>query len=289
MVPHPSDIPDTKHLIQLEAENSVALLTFNRPEVFNALDLPAARELAERLLRISADPGIRALVITGSGRAFSAGGDLRRAMAHPQGPPAAFRELATCVHLCVTEIRRMPKPVIAAVNGVAAGGGFSLALACDFRVMAASARLVQGFTSQGLAIDAGGTFMLPRLVGLARALEIAAFDEPILAEQALAWGLVNRVVGDADVVREARQMGEALARRSLHSFARAKRLLTDSLETPFEAQLEREREALVACAAHPDGQEGMRAFLEKRSPDYLRSPPAGAVDPRDRPGNDPVA
>jgi 2-(1,2-epoxy-1,2-dihydrophenyl)acetyl-CoA isomerase len=256
--------------IRREVENRIALLTLDRAAVYNALDLPTARELADLLLQLSGDPRVRAVVITGAGRAFSAGGDLRRAMEHPRGTPAAFRELATYVHVCVTEIRRMPKPVIAALNGVAAGGGFSLALACDFRVMAASARLIQGFTSQGLSIDGGGTFMLPRLVGLARALEIAAFDEPISAERALAWGLVNRVVANEEVVGEAQRMAATLARRSLHSFARAKRLLTDSLETPFEAQLEREREALLACAAHPDSQEGMRAFLEKRPPDYVK-------------------
>lgn len=166
--------------------------------------------------------------------------------------------------------------VVAAVNGVAAGGGFSLALACDFRVMAASARLVQGYTSQGLAIDAGGTFTLPRLVGLARALEIAAFDEPIPADRALAWGLATRVVPDGEVVDEASAMAAALAGRSVHAFARVKRLLTDGFETPLEAQLEREREALVACAAHPDGLEGIRAFLEKRRPVFGRSGEAQA-------------
>ncbi|HYQ90864.1 MAG TPA: enoyl-CoA hydratase-related protein, partial [Candidatus Competibacteraceae bacterium] len=243
-------------------------ITLNRPASYNALDLALARELSDMLLRLSTDESVRVITITGAGEAFSAGGDIRRAMAHPNGPGAAFHELATYVHLCVTEIRRMRKPVIAAINGVAAGGGFSLALACDFRIMAESARLKQGFTSNALCIDVGGTFTLPRLVGLARALEIAAFDEPIPAEQALEWGLVTRVVPDIEVVPEAQAMARTLLRKSLHTFGWSKQLLTDSFETPFETQLERERQGLVSCASHREGIEGMSAFLEKRKPDY---------------------
>ena len=138
----------------------------------------------------------------------------------------------------------MCKPVIAAINGVAAGGGFSLALACDFRVLARTATLRQAFTSNGLCIDAGGTFVLPRLVGLARALEIAAFDEPITAEQAFAWGLVNRVVEPGQELTEAHAMARDLAKRSLHSFGWSKRLLTNAFETSLESHLEKEREGL---------------------------------------------
>lgn len=258
-------------LVRLEVQDHVALLTLNRPEAFNALDLPTARELADQLLRMSSDPKVRAVILTGAGRAFSGGGDLRQALAHPHGLPAAFHELATFVHVAVAEIRRMPKAVIAAVNGVAAGGGFSLALACDFRVMSSSARLIQGYTSQGLAIDGGGSFTLPRLVGLARALEIAAFDQPITAEQALSWGLVTRVVPEDAVMREARAMADMLVQRSVNAFASVKRLMTDSFDNGLEEQLEHEREALIACARHPDAQEGLRAFSAKRKPVYMQS------------------
>jgi 2-(1,2-epoxy-1,2-dihydrophenyl)acetyl-CoA isomerase len=257
-----------EHSVRLTVDERVALVTLDRPERFNALDPEMARRLGAVLQDLSADERVRAVVITGSGRAFSAGGDLRGVSAHPEGPAAAFQELATRVHLCVTEIRRMPRPVIAAVNGVAAGGGLSLALACDLRIMDPAARLVQGFTSQGLSIDAGGTFHLPRLVGLARALEIAALDEPIAADRALEWGLVNRVSAPGEAVREAVVLASELTRRSLHAFGRVKRLLTDAFESSLETQLEREREALVACAAHEDGREGIRAFLEKRPPDF---------------------
>ena len=176
----------------LEIIDNVALITLNRPELYNAFNMPTAKEFAQVLMALNSDSTVQAVVITGAGKAFSAGGDLLRVLEHPQGPAVAFHEIAAVVHMCILEIRRMPKPVIAAINGVAAGGGFSLALACDFRVMAQSAWLKQGFTGNGLSIDAGGTFTLPRLVGLTRAMEIATFDEKISAEQAHGLGVSHK-------------------------------------------------------------------------------------------------
>ena len=164
------------------------------------------------------------------------------------------------------------KPIIAAINGVAAGGGFSLALACDFRVMGESAMLKQAYTSAGLCLDGGGSFTLPRMVGLARALEIVAFDRPIPARQAYDWGLATTVVPDGRVLVEALRLARELAGISLNSFGWAKRLLTDSFDSAFEAHLERERRGLSACAAHADGQEGLKAFVEKRKPVFKRPP-----------------
>ncbi|MDS4031296.1 MAG: enoyl-CoA hydratase-related protein [Candidatus Contendobacter sp.] len=255
-------------LVLITVRDAIAQLTLNRPESYNALNIATAQALTRALLDVGADPSIRGVIVTGGGVAFSAGGDIKFVLAHPHGPAAAFHELATHVHVCVTEIRRLRKPVIAAINGVAAGGGFSLALACDFRIMAESARLKQGFTSNALCIDAGGTFTLPRLVGLARALEIAAFDEPIAADRALAWGLVTRVVPDAQLSDAALDMARTLAQKSLHTFGQVKTLLTDAFDTSWEAQLERERRGLAACAGHADGLEGLRAFVEKRPPRY---------------------
>jgi 2-(1,2-epoxy-1,2-dihydrophenyl)acetyl-CoA isomerase len=160
----------------------------------------------------------------------------------------------------------MAKPVVAAINGIAAGGGFSLTLACDFRVMAESAVLRQGYTSNGLSIDGGGSFALPRLVGSARALEIAAFDEPISPSQALEWGLVTKVAPDSEVQKEALLILERLSRTSLHSFAWSKRLFLESFNNTLETQLELERQGISDCASHPDGQEGLKAFVEKRKP-----------------------
>ena len=253
---------------RLDIVNGIGRILLNRPESFNALNLATAQELGESLRQLRGDENIRGIIITGAGKAFSAGGDIRRAVHHPKGPAAAFHELATFVHLAIAEIRGMPKPVIAAINGVAAGGGFSLALACDFRVMAESARLKQGFTSNALCIDAGGTFTLPRLLGFARALEIATFDEFIPAEQALEWGLVTKVVPDANLLDAAAAMMGKICEKSLHTFGWSKQLLNNAFETTLETQLDRERAGLVSCVSHPDGVEGMNAFLEKRKPKY---------------------
>jgi 2-(1,2-epoxy-1,2-dihydrophenyl)acetyl-CoA isomerase len=200
------------------------------------------------------------------GKAFCAGGDLKWALGFSVRPGAAFHALASQFHLAILEIRRMKKPVVAAVNGVAAGGGFSLALACDFRVMEKAALLKQAYTSNGLCIDGGGTFTLPRLVGYARALEIAAFDEPISSDQALSWGLVTKVAEDGQALKEALAMAQQLAQRSVHSFAWAKKLISDSFDSSFEYQLEKEREALEACADHPDGRQALAAFSKKSKP-----------------------
>ena len=252
--------------VLLEKGKGIAKVFLNRPDAYNAFEQELLEALAEYMVTLAVDDGVKGVVITGKGKAFCAGGDLKYVHSYPEGPSAAFHVLSDRFHSAVTEIRRMGKPVIAAINGAAAGGGFSLALACDFRVMEKSARMRQAYTSNGLCIDGGGTFMLARLAGLARAMEIAAFDEPISAEQALAWGLVTRVVEDGKALEEAVAMAEELARGSLNSFAWAKRLLTDSFSTPFETHIEREREGICACSAHPDGLEAIAAFVEKRKP-----------------------
>lgn len=254
--------------VSLTTSDKIATIRLNRPAAYNALDKETIGELLNVLLQVSSDPEVHGVVITGTGKAFSAGGNIREVMAHAQGPAAAFNELAAYVHVCIIEIRRMRKPVVAAINGIAAGGGFSLALASDFRVMARSALLKQGFTSNALCIDGGGTFTLPRLVGLAKALEIAAFDAPIPADRALVWGLVTEVVDDGEEVAAAMRLIHAVAEKSLHTFGWTKQLLTNATETSLEAQLEKERQGLLACVSHPDGVEGMTAFLEKRAPVY---------------------
>ena len=246
--------------VRVNRDENVSTVMLNRPQKFNSFDLETIQQFSASLMALAVDEAVKGVVVSGEGKAFCAGGDLQWASRYPAGPAAGFHELAARFHQAVLEIRRMGKPVIAA------GGGFSLALACDFRVMGCSAVLLQAYTSNGLCIDGGGTFTLPRLVGLARALEIAAFDAPISSDQALAWGLVTRVVDDDRVLEEALHMARQLAKGSLHSFAWSKRLLTDSFQTPFEAQLENERHGLCICASHEDGKEGLQAFAEKRKP-----------------------
>jgi len=255
-------------LIEIKQQDAIAEVALNRPEAYNAFNFEMVSQLANHLTTLASENNVRAVVITGNGKAFCAGGDLKWALEYSSRPAGAFHTLAGQFHLAILEIRRMQKPVVAAINGVAAGGGFSLALACDFRVIEKSAVLRQAYTSSGLCIDGGGTFTLPRLVGYARALEIAAFDEPISADQALSWGLVTKVVEDGQALVEATAMAQLLARRALNSYAWSKKLITDSFNTSFESQLELERTALEACADHPDGREGLAAFTEKRKPKY---------------------
>ena len=228
-------------LIEFKQHDTIAQVALNRPGAFNSFNYELVSQLADQLTALAVDGSVRGVIIAGKGQAF---------------------------HLAILEIRRMKKPVVAAINGVAAGGGFSLALACDFRVMDESAVLNQAYTSAGLCIDGGGTFTLPRLVGYARALEIAAFDKPISSSRAFEWGLVTKVAAAGQALNEATTMTQDLSRRSLNSFAWTKKLITDSYNTPFETQIENERAALEACADHPNGREGLMAFSEKRKPKF---------------------
>ena len=246
--------------------DAILEIALNRPEAYNALNLDVMAGLSEVLAAAARDESIKGIMLTGKGKAFCAGGDLKWISQQTGDSSSTLHRLAPQFHLAILEIRRMGKPVVAAINGIAAGGGFSLALACDFRVMAESAVLRQAYSSSGLSIDGGGTFALPRLVGLARALEIAAFDQPISPAQALAWGLVTKVVPDNSVIEESLSMLQGLAKSATHSFAWSKRLLTESLNNTLETQLELEREGISDCARHRDGQEGIRAFVEKRKP-----------------------
>lgn len=241
-------------------------IALNRPEAFNAFNLDMMVALSDALTDAATNESIKGVVLTGKGKAFCAGGDLKWISQQKGNAGATLHRLAPQFHIAITEIRHMAKPVVAALNGIAAGGGFSLALACDFRIMAESAVLRQGYTSNGLSIDGGGTFALPRLVGLARALEIAAFDEPIGAEKALEWGLATKVVPESEVLKEALAILGGWSKTSLHSFAWSKRLFLQSFNNTLETQLELERRGISNCAGHPDGQEGIRAFVEKRKP-----------------------
>ncbi len=252
--------------IHLEEKNGIAIVCFNRPKAYNAFDLPTVEEFAKSMTALALDRNVAGVIISGKGKAFCAGGDLKWVADQGEDFSKAFHLLAAQFHQGILEIRRMPKPVIAAVNGPAAGGGFSLTLACDFRVMAANAVLKQGYTSSGLSIDGGGSFMLPRLVGAAKALEIAAFDRPINAEDAQELGLVIEIVEEGQAIERSYDLMCRLKDRSLDSFAASKKLITDAFNTGFETHLENERHLLSFVAGRSNGVEGMKAFLEKRPP-----------------------
>ena len=254
--------------ILTERHENILQITLNRPEAYNALNLDMMRRLTEALSSAAKEESVEGILLAGKGKAFCAGGDLKWISQQPEEAGSVLHRLAPQFHLAIAEIRRMEKPVVAAINGIAAGGGFSLALACDFRVMGESAVLRQAYTSSGLSIDGGGTFALPRLLGLARAMEIAAFDSPISSARALEWGLVTKVVPESEVLTEALAMLRQLLKTALHSFAWSKRLLMESFNNTLETQLELEQQGISDCARHPNGQEGIKAFVEKRKPSF---------------------
>ena len=253
-------------LIEVKQNGNISEVAFNRPKLFNAFNLDTVSELADVLAKLARDSSVKGIAVTGRGKAFCAGGDIKWAVNYSEKPGVSFHELATQLNNAVLEIRQMSKPVIAAINGPAAGAGFAIALACDFRIMEKSAVLTQAYTSNGLSIDGGGTYTLPRIVGFARALEIAAFDRPISAQQALDWGLVTKIVEDEKALPEAIDMLNELAKGSLHSFGWSKKLLNKSFNDELESQLKLEVEGLFECANHPEGREGLQAFIEKRKP-----------------------
>ena len=251
-----------------EDHGPVAVLVLNRPDAFNAFNGDFLDAFAVAARAVADDPAVRAVVITGAGKAFCAGGDLKQLIDYPDGSAAGFLRLAGRFHETILQLASMPKPVIAAVNGVAAGGGFSLALACDLRILARSATLKCAYGSAGLTLDGGGSWTLPRLVGRAKALEIALLDRPIPAEECLALGLATRVVDDGTALHESLTLARALAEKSPHATGWAKRLINASEQNTLEAHLDLERLGIAACGGHPDGQEGMRAFAEKRKPSF---------------------
>jgi 2-(1,2-epoxy-1,2-dihydrophenyl)acetyl-CoA isomerase len=259
--------------ILTQQDGNILQITLNRPDAYNALNLDMMQRLGEALSSAATDHSIKGVLLTGKGKAFCAGGDLKWISQQSENAGSVLYRLALQFHLSIIEIRRMEKPVVAAINGIAAGGGFSLALACDFRVMGQSAMLRQAYTSSGLSIDGGGSFALPRLVGLARAMEIMAFDQPISSAQAHEWGLVTKVVPDEEVLSAALAMLNDLTKTALHSFAWSKKLMTNSFNNTLETQLELERQGISDCAVHPDGQEGIRAFVDKRKPSFRANYP----------------
>lgn len=252
----------TEPLILGEHRDSVLTLWLNRPSKLNSLTDELLDALCERLTEAGADSTVGAIVITGSGRGFCAGQDLAVA-ADADGGIDVSRHLRHHYLPVVRCLRDLRTPVIAAINGVAAGAGLSLALACDLRVAAESATLVNAFVRIGLVPDAGGSYFLPRLIGLARALEMAMLGETVDSEQALQLGLVSRVVSDTELLPTVHTLAMRLARGPL-SLGLIKQLFNQSLENSFEQQLSAEERAQVQAAASADFVEGVTAFLTKR-------------------------
>ena len=257
--------------VDLKVENGVAEITLNRPERLNAWTAQFGDELREAILTDAAAPEVRAVLITGAGRGFSSGADLKEMLeqrASGGEAPDVGEMLRERYHPIIKGIRELPKPVVAAVNGPAVGIGCSLALACDLIWAAESAVFGLAFVNIGLVPDGGSTFLVPVAAGKARALEMALLGDPIPAQQALDWGLINRVVPDGDLMEDARGLAGRLAQGPTRSYAQSKRALNNSLLKIMDEQLDLEADIQGEMVTSTDFIEGVSAFIEKRDPRF---------------------
>jgi 2-(1,2-epoxy-1,2-dihydrophenyl)acetyl-CoA isomerase len=254
--------------ILFERSDGVAMLTLNRPERLNSFNAAMHEEVATALGTVESDPDIRALLVTGAGRGFCAGQDLNLREASAAGEFDAGAAIERYYNPLVRRLKALKKPVLAAVNGPAAGAGANLALACDIVIAARSASFLQAFCRIGLVPDTGGTWFLPRLAGSARAMGMMLLGEPLPATTAAEWGLIWKVVDDETLMAEARALATKLAQGPTVGLGLIKEALNRSLSATLDAQLDAERDLQRIAARSEDFREGVAAFLEKRPPRF---------------------
>ncbi|HRR42365.1 MAG TPA: enoyl-CoA hydratase-related protein [Syntrophales bacterium] len=255
-----------EHIVYTK-ENGVATIKFNRPKSFNSLDLDTSCEFVAAVEKCTEDVDVRSVIITGEGKAFCSGGDIAYFKKFLETAPSEpFRDVMKYLNLAIIGIRRMPKPVIAAVNGAAGGAGMSVAAACDLRICAASAKFRQAYTGIGMVGDEGWTLFVPLLIGFGRTMELLLLDPIFDAKQALEWGLVTQVVEDEKLKDTTLEIAAKLAQGPTKAYAIAKENLNRSMMANLESQLELERIGMMAASRTEDYVEGVRAFLEKRKP-----------------------
>jgi 2-(1,2-epoxy-1,2-dihydrophenyl)acetyl-CoA isomerase len=254
--------------LHFERAKGVAWLTLNRPTVGNAIDVSLSRALLEAAVRCDEDQAVRCVVLRGSGRLFCAGGDISAFSAAGESIAELLKELATNVHAAVLRFARMNKPLVTAINGPAGGAGVSLAILGDIALAARTAHFTLAYPAIGLSPDGGATWLLPRLIGLRRAQEMALLNKRYSAEEAGAVGLVTRVVDDEALASETEAVAEKLVSSATQALGRARSLLLTSYTSTLEAQLEAEARSIIEAGQSSEAREGIAAFLQKRKPSF---------------------
>lgn len=251
----------------LRKADGIATISLNRPKEYNAVNFDLFNDLIKAFEICHADKDVKAVIVTGKGKAFCSGGDVAMFKSSPD-TSETLRQLTKLLSVVITEIRYIPKPVIAMINGVAAGVGISIAAACDLRICASSAQFRQAYTSIGLVPDGAWTLLVPQLIGFGRATELMLLDPLFDATEALEYGLVNRVVEEAELEQVTRDIAAKITQGPSISFAIAKDNLNNAFLGLLERQLELERRGLIWAGSTADVQEGLTAFFERRKPRF---------------------
>lgn len=256
-------------VLKMERLGAVAKLTLNRPAAGNAVSLELVQALMDAAIVCDEDAAIRCVVLTGAGRMFCVGGDIVSFREAGDGFAALIKQMTSYFHAGISRLMRMPKPLVTAINGTAAGGGFSLAILGDIALAARSAQLTVAYSAIGLTPDGGASYTLPRLVGMRRAQELMLLNPRLSAEEAAAAGLITRVVDDDALQQEAMAVAEKLAASATGALGRIRQLLLQSYGASLEQQMETESRLMADCARSPHGKAGVDAFLNKRKPEFL--------------------
>lgn len=250
----------------VEHNNSVTTITINRPDDANAMNLQFSKDFLHAAIQCSVDVDLRALIITGNGKMFCAGGDVKSFAEQGSSVGPELKELTVYLHAALGHFARLNAPVIMAVNGTAAGAGFSLAVSGDMVLATESAKFTMAYTAIGLSPDGAASFWLPRLIGLRKTQELMLTNRVLTAKEAEQWGLINRVVADGQLMDEVNALAKQFAEGPTQSYGMIKKLLRNSSHTSLDTQMEDESQGIVAMGNTPDGQAGINAFAKKIKP-----------------------
>ena len=253
----------------VENNDGVTTITLNRPDDANAMNLQWSKDFLQAAIQCSVDEDLRAVIITGCGNMFCAGGDVKSFAAQGQGVGPELKELTVYLHAAIGHFARLNAPVIMAVNGTAAGAGFSLAVAGDMVLAAESAKFTMAYTAIGLSPDGAASFYLPRLIGMRKAQELMFTNRLLTADEALEWGLINHVIPDDQLLPEAQKLARHFAQGPTQAYGMIKKLLRNSSHNGLDTQMEEESQGIVAMGNTADGQAGIKAFVEKSKATFV--------------------